>query len=192
MSKNPRVSEADRTKIVKACMLDTRAKVIDELLAEGQQIVLWILEEHAPEAVLLLHKIKSPWLNRCAYFTVNGEGFVQFSFSANHHYATRTTYDRYFPAQTDQNIRLKGALAHKVATYRNRWGDAIAQYETTQRNLYALLKQCKTLKDLETLWPEGEPYYKFIRVEPPAKRLLPMVDVAALNSALGLPKETRS
>ena len=54
--------------------------------------------------------------------------------------------------------------------------------------LQPLLDQCKTLRQLRTIWPEGEEFYDWLAPEP--KITLPAIQIEKINELLGLKKET--
>lgn len=79
------------------------------------------------------------------------------------------------------------AMIERVRKHAQDEGDMLKRHTEGQKSLWTMLTQATTFEQLATAWPEGKEYYAPV-LEQHNKKTLPVIDVANVNKALGLPK----
>jgi len=83
---------------------------------------------------------------------------------------------------------ITGELADEVTAFANKKQDIDKSYRELRHKISAMLNSVSTVKSLQTVWPDGKPFYEFLLKPVGEKTGLPSVLISEINSALQIGK----
>lgn len=177
-----RLTNQIRTQILRNALNDKFGKEKEALDKRPDVMIKKIYELKIPkEDRELLEKLDQSYLRVTDYFCINASGWR----------VSMSTVDHY-PSKIQNADISEPDLVEELRKYQTDKDNYAERQRTAHTKTEQLLRQIKTSKQLEEVWPEGKEYYANIFQELKStkkfKNSVPTINVEHVNLALGLPK----
>ena len=184
-----RLKDSDRQQIIVKAQEAKYAERVKELQQEEEAIFWACFNATVPkDTAAKISDLSDTWIIKNSYAQVYIGGRLV-TFNSHTYTVDAYGYRRHkdiFP------VKRSGAYGHvddralieRCLKWESDKEDLGKAYIAVTHALNPLLDQCKTLRQLRTIWPEGEQFYDWLA--PETKINLPAVQIEKINDMLGL------